>query len=331
MPSRSPRCHIDVRDVSRFAAKIGLHPSAALRPPAGSRPPAALRSARSICNRLGTALSMLFGKTGKRFPIPVRTAGSGVAGLTFFMSDGSVIKVVEFTRSRSEVARRKTRILHSLRMGSGLAPGGHSIPRAEFMHEIEMTRKAHAMFGNTSRVLRWVILKGRFGSVFGVMQLSKAAGKPLTDAIAGTSRARQLKLAREQGRIVARMHARGFSHGDLHSQNAMVGKGGRITVIDFGRATTRRLVRKYARRDPWESIRLFDVAAPYRDHVRSHSREVAAAFLQGYLDAARASGSAPPRGVDRIPEEYEDLVFDNLDSVLDSVNQIAKARMRRGG
>lgn len=311
-------------------------------------------SAQTICDRLGKALSMLFQEGGssrrrnnnsssksrrsrsrsrslKPSPIPVRTAGSGVAGLTFFMSDGSVIKVVEFTRSRSEIARRKTRILHSLRMGSGLAPGGHSIPRAEFLHEIAMTRKAHSMFGNTSKVMRWVILKGRFGSVFGVMQLSKAAGRPMADAIVGMAKAKQLRLAREHGRMVARMHAQGFSHGDMHSQNVMVSKGGRITVIDFGRATTRRLVGKYTRRDPWEAIRLFDVAAPYRDHMRSHSREIADAFLAGYVGAMHAAGKAPPKGVERIPEEYEDLVFDNLDSVLDSVNRVARARMRRGG
>jgi len=280
---------------------------------------------------------MLFHKGGvvgsrsKPTPIPVRTAGSGVAGLTFFMTDGSVIKVVEFTRSRSEMARRKTRILQSLRLGSGLAPGGHSIPRAEFMHEIAMTRKAHSMFGNTSKVMRWVILKGKFGSVFGVMQLSKAAGKPMADAIVNMPRTKQLKLAREHGRMVARTHAKGFSHGDMHSQNVMVSKGGKLTVIDFGRATTRRLVGKYTRRDPWESILLFDVAAPYRDHMRSHSKEIADAFLDGYLDAAHAAGNAPPKGVDRIPEDYEDMVFDNLDSVLDSVNRVARARMQQGG
>jgi tRNA A-37 threonylcarbamoyl transferase component Bud32 len=319
-------CKIRLSDVVRLAMKVGL-PMERLRQ----------RGANNVCHRLGVAFSMLFlraGQAKRKLQYPVRVAGSGVAGLTFFMTDGSVIKVVEFSRAgragRSKRSKRAGRA--SLLLPSGLAAGGHSIPRDEFMHEIRMTGEAHRMFGNAPRVLRWVVLKGKFGSTFGIMQLSKAKGVPLTEAIekAGRSSAAALALARRHGKQVARTHAKDFSHGDMHSQNVMV-HGGRLTMIDFGRATSKRLVERYTKNKPWEAIRLFDVAAPYRDHARSHSVAVADAFLGAYVAELRAAGKALPKGIDRIRDDYDDLVFDNLDSVLNSVNMIARGVQKRLG
>lgn len=316
-------CKIRLSDVVQLAMKVGL-PMERLRQ----------RGANNICHRLGAAFSMLFLRAGRgkrKLQYPVRVAGSGVAGLTFFMTDGSVIKVVEFSRAgRGKRSKRAGRA--SLLLPSGLAAGGHSIPRDEFMHEIRMTEEGRRMFDNVPRVLRWVVLKGKFGSTFGIMQLSKAKGVPLTEAIgrAGRSSAAALALARRHGRQVAKTHAKDFSHGDMHSQNVMV-HGGKLTMIDFGRATSKRLVERYAKNKPWEAIRLFDVAAPYRDHARSHSVAVADAFLEAYVRELRAAGKALPRGIDRIRDDYDGLVFGNLDSVLNSVNMIARGVQKRLG
>jgi len=316
----SKRCVIRVADVVRLAMKIGL-PMNKLKQ----------KGVNNICHRLGISFSMLFTKAGAgkkgKLQYPIRTAGSGVAGLTFFMTDGSVIKVVEFTKTGQGKTLRRA-VSRSAGLPSGLAAGGHSIPRAEFMHELRMTDKAHRLFGNTPKVLRWVILKGKYGSTFGVMQLSKAKGVPLTDAITNAGNTRALAMARAHGKQVAKTHAKDFSHGDMHSQNVMVHKG-KLTMIDFGRSTTKRLVEKYTRTKPWASIRLFDVVAPYRDHARSHSVAVADAFLKGYVDASKAAGKPLPKGIDRVRDDYEDLTYDLLDSVLDSVNMIARATQKK--
>ncbi len=316
----SKRCDVRVADVVRLAVKIGL-PMNKLKQ----------KGANNICHRLGIAFSMLFSKGGAgkkgrkgKLQYPIRTAGSGVAGLTFFMTDGSVIKVVEFSKKRTSRRRGSTGL------PSGLAAGGHSIPRAEFMHELRMTDKAHKLFRNAPKVLRWVILRGKYGSTFGVMQLSRAKGVTLADAISKATKTQALALATAHGKQVAKTHAKDFSHGDMHSQNVMVHKG-RLTMIDFGRATTKRLVDKYTRPKPWQSIRLFDVVAPYRDHANSHSRAVADAFLDGYKRAMKAAGKPLPAGIEHVRDDYEDLVYDLLDSVLDSVNMIASATQKEAG
>lgn len=320
----------------------------------------------NVCHALGVGLSLLFQRKSRiaaqrharhthTFAYPIRTAGAGISGLNFFMSDGTIIKIVKFHQSKGRLRRKgRTQQKRATTLAafltnrtrktyqSGLKSGGHSTPMSEFVHEIAMTKKAHLKLRNTPDIARHIILRGRGGVLLGIMQQTKAPGVTLAKQMERAPRDMQLKLARAHGTQVARTHAANFSHGDMHSANIMVKVDSKdkptFTIIDFGRATTKRQTmqvyhNKAKATAVWRQIMLFDVAHPYRDHVRD-SRAVADAFLAGYvahIQSHNKKGSArvPIPPIQLIRKEYERMTHDNLNAVLDTVAKIADRRIRK--
>jgi hypothetical protein len=308
----------------------------------------------NVCHALGIGMSMLFQTAGQRqpptFAYPIKTAGSGITALSFFMSDGSIIKVVKFHKDRRQKGRRRrgSHAFLSAYMASrtrktyqsGFKSGAYSTPMSEFVHEIVMTKKAHRKFKNTPDVPKAIILRGKTGVLLGIMQQTRAPGVELAAEMdrRGVGLGTKLRLARAHGAQVARTHVADFSHGDMHSGNIMVRltpqDQPKFTMIDFGRATTKKQVLeawKGKGLSVWHTILLFDVVHPYRNHMRD-SRIVADTFLAGYVSYLKLHD--PKMRIPRPPiadvrSNYDKLTFATINAVLDSVSKIANTRVRK--
>lgn len=271
-------CSIRAHQVWRLARALGI-----------SLPASQLRSfegPRNICHALGSALSALFtsghgpAPRKRTYAYPVRVLGSGVAGVAFCMSDGTVIKAVALrggSHNKAVALRgeaRRTGEKRALAQSAparartaGLASYGRAVPLREFLYETRITRRAHDTFDSSRagrfrvpRVLRHVVLEGRLrhgrpGGRVGVMQLSWAPGVTLHEAIERSPPAVGAALARRHGRALAAVHEKGWVHGDMHSSNVIVNMGDKsarrqgaearadtadFTVIDWARANTLR-------------------------------------------------------------------------------------------
>lgn len=341
-------CKVEPRQVRLLAARLGVRlPMRAdgVEPVPGAPSDVGLRN---TCHVLGTAMSMLF-KGERNYAYPVRVAGSGVAGLVFFMSDGSVIKV-------SQVYAHGRRP----KDGGGLVAGrGKAIPLEEFAHEVAMTRAARLRFRGTSafrvpRVPRVVVLRGPSGARVGVMQQSRAPGVTMAAYLRDPAHSREERLAAAaaHGRALGALHAAGWVHGDLHTENVLAEqrKKGRsapppkVTIIDWGRSNTRRRIMAHApsqemARALWAKFVRYEVAFPYND-MASHGagRAAAEAYLEAYLAASGAARGQGPVGeglVDpaAVRRDYHGQVQNNVAAMfraLDLVSPHTAAGRKRG-
>jgi hypothetical protein len=296
---------------------------------------------RNVCHILGTAMSMLF-KGERNYAYPVRVLGSGVAGLAFFMSDGTVIKTLDLHLPGQQRSDR-----------GGLVPGrARSIPEREFLHELAMTRQARRRFGGSGGafsvpgVQRAVILRGPKGARVGVMQQTLARGMTVAAFLRNPAhpQAARLAAARAHGRAVGTLHASGWVHGDPHTENAFVAAGKksaaarpRITLIDWGRANTRRLIERYAggaerAKALWAKFLRYESAWPYRDMaIHGPGRPVADAYLEGYVHAARGPGGPIAEGIVNpaaIRTDYYGLVENNTGAMFTALELVSRGEAR---
>lgn len=314
-------CDIEPRRVRLFAKKLGV------RIPGGSKPAA---DVRNVCHVLGVALSKLF-RGESSFAYPVRVAGSGVAGLAFFMDDGTVIKTVELEREKDQGGKRP-----AFRGEHGLVPGGKAIPLGHFIHEIAMTRKARKLFGrdfNVPKVMRSVVLRGAKGVRIAVMQQGRAPGMTLAAFLRDSKVPLEVRhrAARMWGRAVAALHDKGWAHGDIHSENVLVSwrKGStrpRLSVIDWGRANTRRGIVSRAK-DPsvaaalWSKFLRYETAFPYNDMMtHGPGRAFAESYLAGLYPSAKDKSKA-----DAIRADYHGLVNNNYMAMFRALDLVTRS------
>jgi tRNA A-37 threonylcarbamoyl transferase component Bud32 len=322
-------CEITPQQVRVLAGKLGVRvPSHRNERVAGAPEDLALRN---TCHILGTAMSMLF-KGERNYAYPIKVAGSGVAGLAFFMSDGSVIKVAEVY----DKGRRP-------KNGGGLVPGrGRAVPIHEFAHEVVMTRAARRRFADSRdvrvpKVPRVVVLNGPKGARIGVMQQSRAPGVTMAAFLRDTRVPAQTRLAAAEahGRAVGTLHAAGWAHGDIHTENVLVMAGPtklRLTVIDWGRSNTRSRILTHAGdigHALWRKFVRYEVAFPYND-MATHGpgRAFAEAYLRGYGAASGAAKGEGPIGqglvdVESVRRDYHGLVQNNVNAMFKALDVVA--------
>jgi len=332
-------CRVNSAQVRMLARRLGVN----LPQGKGSRErvPGAPSdvAVRNVCHVIGTAMSMLF-KGENNYAYPVRVAGSGVAGLAFFMSDGTVIKVADLHMP----GKRRTD-------GGGLVPGrGRSIPQHEFLHEVAMTRHARKRFAGSHaltvpRLPRAVILRGPAGARVGVMQQAPAAGMTMAAFLKSAvhSQAAKLAAARAHGKAVGTLHAAGWAHGDPHTENVFVhigARGPRVTVIDWGRANTHRAITRHAEttdkaRALWTKFLRYESAFPYRD-MATHGpgRPSADASLEVYVQASGAPDGKGPvaQGIVNpaaIRSDYHGLVENNVGAMFTALDLVARHAAQR--
>jgi len=275
-------CDIEPRRGRLFAKKLGV------RIPGGSKPAA---DVRNVCHVLGVALSKLF-RGESSFAYPVRVAGSGVAGLAFFMDDGTVIKTVELEREKEQGDNKRP----AFRGEHGLAPGGKAIPLGHFVHEIAMTRKARKLFGrvfNVPKVMRSVVLRGAKGVRIAVMQQGRAPGVTLAAFL------RDDKVPLEVRHRAARM---------------------------WGRANTRRGIVSRAK-DPsvaaalWTKFLRYETAFPYNDMMtHGPGRGFAENYLAGLYPSAKDKAKA-----DAIRADYHGLVNNNYMAMFRALDLVTRS------
>jgi len=350
-------CKVEPRQVRVLAKKLGVRLGPTERVP-GVPEDIALRN---TCHVLGTAMSTLFRGQGN-YAYPIKVAGSGIAGLVFFMSDGSVIKTFAVY-----APGRKPRD------GGGLLPRSQAIPLHEFGHEVVMTRAARRRFKGTGvpfrvpRVPRVIVLRGRSGARIGVMQQSRAPGITVGAFLRNTSNPKALRMAvaAAHGKALGTLHAAGWVHGDLHTENAMVevskgiarrppGSGNpadaialrarrpskhaapriRFTIIDWGRSNTRHRIMAHSPSEEsgralWTRFVRYETAFPYNDMATNGpGRAIADAYLDAYI---RASGAAKGKGpigeklVDpqAIRRDYHGLVNNNVSAMFRALSLVA--------
>jgi hypothetical protein len=330
-------CKVEPRQVRVLAKKLGVRLGPTERVP-GVPEDIALRN---TCHVLGTAMSTLFRGQGN-YAYPIKVAGSGIAGLVFFMSDGSVIKTFAVY-----APGRKPRD------GGGLLPRSQAIPLHEFGHEVVMTRAARRRFKGTGvpfrvpRVPRVIVLRGRSGARIGVMQQSRAPGITVGAFLRNTSNPKALRMAvaAAHGKALGTLHAAGWVHGDLHTENAMVevSKGNgkhaaapriRFTIIDWGRSNTRHRIMAHSPSEEsgralWTRFVRYETAFPYNDMATNGpGRAIADAYLDAYI---RASGAAKGKGpigeklVDpqAIRRDYHGLVNNNVSAMFRALSLVA--------
>jgi hypothetical protein len=314
-------CAIEPRRVRLFAKKLGVRVG-------GRQQPA---DVHSVCHVLGVALSKLF-RGEESFAYPVRVAGSGVAGLAFFMDDGTVIKAVEVAAERGEKPKQP----QAFRGEPGLVPGGKAIPLGQFVHEIAMTRRARKLFGGrfgVPKVLRSVVLRGAKGVRIAVMQQGRAPGVTMAAFLRDAKVPIDVRhrAARMHGRAVAALHRKGWAHGDIHSENVMVAwRGGkddrpRLSVIDWGRANTRGAIVARAK-DPskadalWAKFLRYERAFPYNDMItHGPGRSFAESYLGGlYPDAKDRAKAEAIRG------DYHGLVNNNYMAMFQALDLVTR-------
>ena len=296
-------------------------------------------ASRNVCHVLGVAMSMLF-EGDRNFAYPVRVAGSGVAKLAFHMSDGTILAVTDVTPRRGRGAADR----------GGVAKGGSAIPRAEFEHEIRAMRAAarHKFTSfDVPRVLRAVVLRGAHGSRIGVMQQTTARGETVDGYLARASVPASVRVdaARMHGRALAEIHRAGWIHGDLHTQNVFVEprRGGsrskrprsasrhRITVIDWGRANTRRALMASCPATVdcaglWKNIMRYEVAFPYRDMALYRGRRYAEGFLSGYLSGRGPAITSKLTTPEEVRRDFEGLVARNVNGVFQALRYVSSNR-----
>jgi hypothetical protein len=328
-------CQVRASQVRILAKRLGVRLPSASREQVPGAPKDV--SVRNVCHVLGTAMSMLF-KGERNYAYPVRVAGSGVAGLAFFMSDGTVIKVTDL---HLPGRRRLDR--------GGLVPGrGASIPEHEFLHELRMTRLARSRFAGSKlfavpHVPRAVILRGPKGARVGVMQQTVAAGTTMAAFLRDTAhhpQALRLAAAKAHGRAVGALHAAGWVHGDPHTENVFVragagARGPRVTIIDWGRANTRRQIRRHAKSPQagealWAKFLRYESAFPYRD-MATHGpgRPAADAYLEGYMEGSSAlKGKGPvAEGIVNpaaLRADYHGLVQNNVGAMFQALEMVGR-------
>lgn len=341
-------CAINRHEVSHLARKMGI----AL--------PRNVKGKENVCHILGVAMSLVFSRdvrtVARSFPYPLRVVGSGVAGLAIFMSDGTILKLADLQHSRGSVIMKRSRAVSrskrtpgsiysastsrsrssssssSSSSPSGLAPGGQSIPRAEFVHEIVMTRKAHSLFGNTPNILNHAILLGRRGARIGLMQMTFVPGRTVSDemVLRSVPASRKMAIAAAHGRALAKVHARNWIHGDMHTNNVMVVPGtARLNIIDWARANRKELVvgshphGRQAGLKLWRRALINDICFVYRDYINSYGKGYADAMLNAY-------GAAKGKGLrvvtfDEIRAHYQRLVTSNVQAMFSALTVVSNA------
>jgi hypothetical protein len=324
---------VEPSQVRLLAKKLGVRlPLKTERVP-GAPPDVALRNA---CHVLGTAMSTLFRGEGT-YAYPVKVAGSGITAISFFMSDGSVIKVSEVYKP----GRRPKDY-------GGVSVRARAIPLYEFGHELAMTRAARRKFKGMSSVLRVprvprvVVLKGPTGARIGVMQQSRAPGVTVAAFLKDSSRPRGLRLAAAEahGRALGTLHAAGWVHGDLHTENALIepvkSNPPRFvyTVIDWARANTRRRLMAHAPSEEagralWTKFVRYETAFPYSD-MATHGpgRAFADAYLRAYMKASGAAKGKGPVGEglvdpEAIRTDFHGLVKNNQNAMFRGLELVA--------
>jgi len=336
-------CAINRLEVLQLARKMGI------------RLPRNTKGKENVCHILGVAMSLVFTRNtrtvARSFPYPVRVVGSGIAGLAMFMSDGTILKLADLHTPRRLSMRSKVRKVSAARRtpgsiyssaarsfssssssGSGLAPGGQSVPRAEFVHEIVMTRKAHAAFHNTPNILNHAILLGRGRARIGVMQMTFVPGRTVSDemVLRSVPASRKLAIAVNHGRILAKVHARNWIHGDMHTNNVMVVPGtAKLNVIDWARSNRKELVvNSHPRGRPaglklWRRALINDISFVYRDYINSYGKGYADAMLNAY----GAAGGKALRfvAVEEIRAQYQKLVTTNVQAMFNALTVVSKA------
>lgn len=346
-------CSINRLEVSFLAAKMGI------------RLPANVKGKDNVCHILGVAMSLIFTRkartVARSYPYPIKVVGSGIAGIAMFMSDGTILKLSDLQqRSRSTKARSKAVVRMKKTPGSvysrsasfssssppssssspsssspgrsGLALGGQSVPREEFVHEIVMTRKAHSAFGNTPNILNHAILIGKGRARIGVMQMTFVPGRTVSDemSLRSVPASRKVQIAVSHGRVLARVHAKDWIHGDMHTNNVMVVPGtARLNVIDWARANRKDLVvsshprGRAAGLKLWRRAMINDVSFVYRDYINSYGKGYADAFLTAY-GAARGKGLRFVT-VQQIQAHYQHLVMSNVQAMFNALTAVSKA------
>jgi hypothetical protein len=307
-------CNVDPRRVRLFAKKLGVPL------PGGSG--GDRDGVRNVCHALGVALSQLFRGEGS-FGYPVRVAGSGVAGLAFFMDDGTVIKAVEV----------KGKGGGGFRGEPGLVHGGKAIPLGQFVHEIAMTRRAGKAFRDSfgvPRILRSVVLRGAKGVRVAVMQQSRAPGVTMAAFLRSAEVPAEVrhKAARMHGLAVAALHRKGWAHGDIHSENVMVdwrrGQAApKLTVIDWGRANTLNAIRARAKEGQsaalWDKFLRYEKAFPYND-MMTHGP--GRAFAESYLAGCCGKDDA---AADKIRDDYHGIVNNNYMAMFQALDLVTRS------
>lgn len=315
-------CKVDRQRVRLLAKKLGVVLPSGRR--AGSRHPIG-----NVCHALGVALSKLF-RGEASYGYPVRVVGSGIAGLVFIMDDGTIIKAVELKPSKGGGGFRGER---------GLAPGGDSVSLGEFVHEIAMFRAARKAFGRhfqVPKVMRSVVLRGRKGARVAVFQMTRAPGTTMADFTkpsAHVSQALRELATRMHGRALARLHDRGWCHGDMHTGNVMVevrNGAPRLSVIDWGRANTRRGIASKLASSPdalWAKILRYEIAHVYNDIMRNFpqrekGRHMADLFLDEYIRSRKSGNHVPGR--EEVRRDYDGMARNNLGAVFRALELVSK-------
>jgi tRNA A-37 threonylcarbamoyl transferase component Bud32 len=337
-------CGINRLEVGQLASKMGI------------RLPHNVKGQDNVCHILGVAMSLIFTRNARTYPYPVRVVGSGVAGIAMFMSNGTIIKLADLKpgkRAKTVLHRKTPPSIYSKRgsssssssssrsysssMQSGLASGGQSIPRAEFVHEIVMTRKAHSAFGNTPNIINHAILIGKGRSRIGVMQMNFMPGRTVSDEmmLRSVPSSRKVQIAANHGKILARVHARNWIHGDMHTNNVMVVPGtARLNVIDWARSNRKDLVvnhhpkGKAAGLKLWKRALINDLCFVYRDYINSYGKGYAEAMLNSY--AAGAGKALRHVTTDMVRAHYQRLVMSNVQAMFGALTVVSKAMSKQG-
>lgn len=217
---------------------------------------------------------------------PVRKLGAGISGVTFLMTDGSVVKLIAIGKTHDT--------------GAALTPGGEPIPEAEFRHEVECTYRAASLFNRIApHVFRVpqvyeanIVRTPEDGRTYGIIHMELISGRPIVDVLkdARAGAHARTRAAERWGRALGEIHRAGVAHGDYHGHNAMVEDGtGAVIILDWARAQW--LGPRTAK--SWTRLVNYDLDQAGRSLAKRGLRHATSVFRDAYVRAAER--------VDRVP------------------------------